>query len=616
MKNIKKTLMTFACLLAVSASATLVGCDFKSILGGLISSGSSSETQQSSQEKEDSSKNEKPGDDDSSESSSSSENENAGGGGQDSSNDDSSSVTPNPPAPGDSYRLEYTDNGEGYTVTGKGTFTGGELKIPQTYNGKAVTMIGESAFADCTTLYSLILPQGLTSIGYNAFSGCFNLTSVKVGENLVEQCYVDSGAFSGCYKLAEVYEPMGALHPGDEMTFGGIAKYAINTYSMYMGSSGLSTDENGFVIYTPQPDPMMPEAPVSGETVLVNYVGKEKKVTIPNVYRVGGYAFYGDNCVEEVTVPEGVKMLSDSAFSGNVLKKVIVPASVTSLAGAFRGYVSDVEIAEANTRYKTIDGNVYSKNGEELYQYLPGKTEKEFTVPSNVKKIAVAGFWGSKNLVSVTINENVKEIGSLAFKTCKSLEKVTIKGENTKLGSAVCESVRSLESVEITGSVQIGRSAFHGCIGLVNVNLGEGVTFETSTMGHSNAFDGCTALKQVRIPGSVKTLPSGTFAGCSLDLLVLEEGVERVAKEAFDYTKKIKTIVLPSTMKSVNFSYNNKIETIYYKGTVEQRAQIVYGGVADGIKLAKNWYFYSETTPTDTENQYWHYDSEGNIVLY
>ena len=125
-----------------------------------------------------------------------------------------------------------------------------------------------------------------------------------------------------------------------------------------------------------------------------------------------------------------------------------------------------------------------------------------------------------------------------------------------------------------------------------------------------------TALKQVRIPGSVKTLPSATFAGCSLDLLVLEEGVERIGKEAFDYTKKIKTIVLPSTMKSVNFSYNNKIETIYYKGTVEQRAQIVYGGVADGIKLAKNWYFYSETTPTDTENQYWHYDNEGNIVLY
>ena len=616
MKNIKKTLMTFACLLALSASATLAGCDFKSILGGLISSGSSVGTQQSSQEKEDSSKNEKPGDDDSSESSSSSENENSGYGGQDSSNDDSSSETPNPPAPSDSYRLEYMDNGEGYTVTGKGTFTGGALKIPQTYNGKAVTMIGESAFADCTTLHSLTLPQGLTSIGYNAFSGCFNLMSVKVGENLVEQCYVDSSAFSGCYKLAEVYEPMGALHPDDEMMFGGITKYAINTYSTFMGSSGLSTDANGFVIYTPQPDPMMPEAPVSGETVLVNYVGTKKNITLPNVYRVGGYAFYGDNCVEEVTVPEGVKMLSDSAFSGNVLKKVIVPASVTSLAGAFKGYVSDVEIADANTRYTTIDGNVYSKNGEELYQYLPGKTEKEFTVPSNVKKIALGAFWGAKNLVSVTINENVKEIGSLAFKMCKSLEKVTIKGENTKLGNSVCEYVDSLKTVEITGSVEIGRLAFQNCRNLVNLNLGEGVTLAADNFGYSRAFQNCTALKEVRIPGSVERVYTETFFGCSLDLLVLEEGVKYVNKDAFQYTSKIKTVVLPSTMKSVNFSYNNKIETIYYKGTVEQRAQIVYGGVADGIKLAKNWYFYSETTPTDTENQYWHYDSEGNITLY
>lgn len=385
---------------------------------------------------------------------------------------------------------------------------------------------------------------------------------------------------------------------------------------MYMGSSGLSTDANGFVIYTPQPDLMMPEAPVSGETVLVNYVGKEKKVTIPNVYRVGGYAFYGDNCVEEVTVPEGVKMLSDSAFSGNVLKKVIVPASVTSLAGAFRGYVSDVEIAEANTRYTTIDGNVYSKNGEELYQYLPGKTEKEFTVPSNVKKIALGAFWGAKNLVSVTINENVKEIGGLAFKTCKSLEKLTIKGENTKLGNSVCEYVDSLKTVEITGSVEIGRLAFQNCRNLVNLNLGEGVTLAADDFGYSRAFQNCTALKEVRIPGSVERVYTETFFGCSLDFLVLEEGVKYVNKDAFQYTSKIKTVVLPSSIVSLGFSYYNNIETIYYKGTVEQRSQITAVGVSDILPLGDTWYFYSETTPTDTENQYWHYDSEGNIALY
>lgn len=634
MKNIKKNLMAFACLLTVAASSMFAGCDFESILSGILPSGSSSQTQQSSKdENKNSSTTEKPDDsgntggDDNNDGNQGESSNPEGGNGQ--KPDDGGNVggdtpvNPNPPVnpdtpvnPDGSYTLTYTDNGEGYTVTGKGTFAGGALEIPQTHNGKPVTMIGESAFYGCTNLYSLTLPSGITSIAMGAFGGCINLTSVKLGEGLVDQCYLDPSAFSDCYKIAEIYEPMGMLYMGDETMFGGIAKNALNVYSMYMGSSGLSTDENGFVIYEPQPDPMMPEMPVSGDKVLVNYVGTKKDVTLPSVHTVGKYAFYGNNYVETVTIPEGVKMLKDYAFSGNVLKKVKVPASVTSLAGAFRGELSEVEISTDNKLYKSIDGNVYSKNGEELWSYMPGKTDALFTVPAHVKKIHVAAFWGANHLVGLTINENVKDIGEVGFKNCKSLKTLKIKGENTKIGLGAFEYVRSLETVEITGSVEIGRLAFQNCSSLVNLTLGEGVTLAANNIGYSNAFSGCTALKEVRIPGSIKTLYVETFAGCSLDLLVLEEGVETVGKDAFDYMKKIKTVVLPSTIKSLGFSYNNKIETIYYKGTPEQRANIKVSVVGDVVPLAKNWYFYSETTPTDTEHQYWYYDSEGKIALY
>ena len=633
MKKIKRACILLTCLATVAASSTFAGCDFEVLLGSILSGGSSTQSEQSTGDENKNSSttnNEKPdegntGGTTNPDNSSSTEKPDDGGNTGDDTpvvpdtpdTPDSPDTPDTPDVPDKTYTLEYMDNGDGYTVTGKGTFAGGALEIPATYNGKPVTMINESAFYGCTNLYSLTLPTGLTSIGMGAFGGCVNLTSVKLGEGLLDQCYVDSSVFDGCYKIAEIYEPIGMLYVGDETLFGGIAENALNVYSMYMGSSGLSTDTNGFVIYEPQPDPMMPEMPVSGDKVLVNYVGTEKDVTLPNVHTVGEYAFYGNTCVETVTIPEGVKMLKDNAFSGNVMKKVKIPASVTSLAGAFSGNISEVEVSTDNTLYSAIDGNLYSKNGEELWRYMPGKLDESFTVPSDVKKTHVGAFTGAKNLVSVTINENVKEIGGVGFKGCKSLTTVKIKGENTTLGLGAFEFVSSLQTVEITGSVEIGRSAFHGCTGLVNLTLGEGVTMAATDMGYSNAFDGCTALKEVRIPGSIKKVYKGMFAGCSLDLLVLEEGVESVSEEAFDYWKaNLKTVVLPSTIKSLGFSYNNKIETIYYKGTPEQRGEIHSHPAGDVVPLAKNWYFYSESAPTDTEHQYWYYDSEGKIAHY
>ena len=43
--------------------------------------------------------------------------------------------------------------------------------------------LGEEAFRDCTSLTSVVIPEGVTEIGFGAFDNC-NLTSVVVPKSV------------------------------------------------------------------------------------------------------------------------------------------------------------------------------------------------------------------------------------------------------------------------------------------------------------------------------------------------------------------------------------------------------------------------------------------------
>lgn len=124
----------------------------------------------------------------------------------------------------------YTTNGASLTITGY-TGPGGIVTIPDAIDGKPVTSIAGSAFANNTNLTSVTIPSSVTNIGYGygvgAFSSCAALTNVTlpngmkvIWDHTFQRCTslrsiiipdgveeIRDGAFDGCTALTSVTIP-------------------------------------------------------------------------------------------------------------------------------------------------------------------------------------------------------------------------------------------------------------------------------------------------------------------------------------------------------------------------------------------------------------------------
>lgn len=75
---------------------------------------------------------------------------------------------------------------------------------------------------------------------------------------------------------------------------------------------------------------------------ITRYTGSEQEITIPltingvTITKIGSQAFYGCTSLKQITIPEGIKTIGDSAFKGCSINEVIIPNSIsTSVSKSF-----------------------------------------------------------------------------------------------------------------------------------------------------------------------------------------------------------------------------------------------------------------------------------------
>lgn len=317
----------------------------------------------------------------------------------------------------DSEGLEFTLNadGESYSFSGLGTCKDDIIIIPSTFEGKPVTEIAEgpnfigSGNHPEFLVKSIIMPNTITKINKYAFIKYKNLEHVTFSNNL---SLIGEDAFSSGSKFKSLILP-GSLISIPHGSFG-----SMNLLEELVISQGTKVIESSAFAYC----------------------SKLKKVTLPDgLETIGTSAFKSCTALESITLPDGLKTIKDNAFAYTGLKSIVVPDSVTTLefnafmhskqlesahlgkgvtSYAEQGYFSEciklssITVSEDNTALKSIDGNLYSKDGETLICYAEGKDAETFVVPGNVKTLAKRSFNYCINLTKIVIPKSVTKICS------------------------------------------------------------------------------------------------------------------------------------------------------------------------------------------------------------
>ncbi len=159
----------------------------------------------------------------------------------------------------------------------------------------------------------------------------------------------------------------------------------------------------------------------------------DKTVVIPDTYYdkpvkvIGTEAFSdGMNSKEDTTaktiiIPNSVVAIEEYAFGGEYVESVSISASVSSIGKyAFAGAIDlkSINVDEDNKNYKSVNGNLYSKDGKEFIAYAAGKTDTVFAIEPGVERIEDGAVLCAFNLQDITIPEGVTSIGEYAFAYC------------------------------------------------------------------------------------------------------------------------------------------------------------------------------------------------------
>lgn len=119
--------------------------------------------------------------------------------------------------------IPYKINGVKIINIGYGAFANctslASITIPN-----SVTSIDESVFADCTALTTINIPNSVTSIGYEAFSNCRSLTSINIPNSITS---IEDGVFAQCTSLASINIPNSVTSIEEHAFYGCASNFTI-----------------------------------------------------------------------------------------------------------------------------------------------------------------------------------------------------------------------------------------------------------------------------------------------------------------------------------------------------------------------------------------------------
>jgi len=246
-----------------------------------------------------------------------------------------------------------------------------------TFDGE-VTYIGNYAFRNCTSLTSIILPEGVTSIETHAFSLCTSLTSITLPEGVTS---IGAGAFISCKGLTDIIIPAsvssidtGAFryctslssltHYGDGITIGYSAFEGCVSLKSFSFEGISEIRDNAFsgclsldsIITLPETLERIGKTPFKGCTQITSFFGSHTDTSGQMLFNVlnGSEGDYKQvvqilPSIVDLTMPDGIYCL-DCPLGDENTRTVTLPST------AIIGYSSCIAVPDNVERLTFGDG--------------------------------------------------------------------------------------------------------------------------------------------------------------------------------------------------------------------------------------------------------------------
>ncbi len=375
---------------------------------------------------------------------------------------------------------------------------------------KGTKVIADRAFASCTDLTRVTIPDSVISIGGSAFYGCSSLSAILIPAGVNN---IGSYAFTNCTVLNAIN--------------------VVTANQVYSSIDGVLFNKS--------------------KTELIAYpAGKGTIYSIPSgTTSIGSSAFNYCKGLTDVTIPDSVTSIGNYAFEYcSSLTSVNIPDSVTSIGWDAFSQCTGLKSVTIGNGFKGKIGNIFQFENTGL---------KNISIGNGVSSIDDETFYGCSSLTSVTIPNSVTNIGEEAFYGCSSLTSVTIPDSVTNIGENAFYGCSSLTSITIPNSVtSISNYAFYGCSSLTSVNIPDSAT----SIG-SYAFRGCSSLTSIKIPKSVVRIDSSAFSSSGLASITVDSrNLEYSSVDGVLFNKNKTQLVTHPAGKGISYSIPNSVTSI------------------------------------------------------
>ena len=446
------------------------------------------------------------------------------------------------------YETYFTE----YDKIGKNAFSScnslKRLTLP-----KDITSIEQSAFFGCTGLMSITIPSYVTSISKYAFWGCSGLTSIELPNSVTS---IDEAAFRECTSLTSVTLTSNLTSIGS-YAFIGCSQLKEVRYNVL--------DDLATYIQTDHPEIVVDY----DSNCDFKYYQNNQEITslkIPaGTTSIGKNVFQKYKGIQSLTFSPALTSISDLQFSCDFsnLKSVSVGWQDPIAAGNF--------FKNADMRKSTL--------------YVPQGTELPY---------AIADVWaGFGNIIEYNNQPTItlEQPGTLPQKISdfdkNLITHLKIKG---KINGTDLRFIREMAGVSVTGEITDGE--------LANLDLSEAKIVSGGDYYYQDsndtkyytkddelgvcAFSKCWGLKDISLPGDLKSVGDFAFSDCSsLETINLPSGITTIGNYAFWYCENLTSLTLPSGLISIGdraFENCYSLTSLEFPSSLTTLGELVFAG--------------------------------------